>query len=126
MEIYKINDIAELLDGNTYPGRGIVIGKTADKARRDILAVSFNVGRQHFNDVKDRATAVVYRQEPDYTGVNRYPYGTDVELWYIDADDTDIARMISNFKVDSSKIFSDPNEIPDGRPSPEEIDDMGW
>lgn len=103
-----------------------VIGKTADKARRDILAVSFNVGRQHFNDVKDRATAVVYRQEPDYTGVNRYPYGTDVELWYIDADDTDIARMISNFKVDSSKIFSDPNEIPDGRPSPEEIDDMGW
>jgi hypothetical protein len=49
-----------------------------------------------------------------------------VELWYIDADDTDIARMISNFKVDSSKIFSDPNEIPDGRPSPEKIDDMGW
>ena len=30
MDIYKINDIAELLDGNTYPGRGIVIGKTAD------------------------------------------------------------------------------------------------
>lgn len=30
MDIYKINDIAELLKGNTYPGRGIVIGKTAD------------------------------------------------------------------------------------------------
>ena len=30
MDIYKINDIAELLDGNTYPGRGIIIGKTAD------------------------------------------------------------------------------------------------
>ncbi|MBQ6499480.1 MAG: inosine monophosphate cyclohydrolase, partial [Ruminococcus sp.] len=30
MDIYKINDIAELLEGNTYPGRGIVIGKTAD------------------------------------------------------------------------------------------------
>ena len=30
MNIYKINDIAELLDGNTYPGRGIVIGRTAD------------------------------------------------------------------------------------------------
>ena len=110
-------------------GRNIVpfvIGKTADKARRDILAVSFNVGRQHFNDVRDKATAVVYRQEPDYTGVNRYPYGTDVELWYIDADDTDIARMISDFKVDSSKIFSDPNDIPDGRPSPEEIDEGEW
>ena len=30
MNIYKINDIAELLEGNTYPGRGIIIGKTAD------------------------------------------------------------------------------------------------
>ncbi len=30
MDIYKINDIAELLEGNTYPGRGIIIGKTAD------------------------------------------------------------------------------------------------
>ena len=30
MNIYKINDVAELLDGNTYPGRGIIIGKTAD------------------------------------------------------------------------------------------------
>ena len=30
VNIYKINDIAELLDGNTYPGRGIVIGRTAD------------------------------------------------------------------------------------------------
>ena len=30
MNIYKINDIAELLDGNTYPGRGIIIGRTAD------------------------------------------------------------------------------------------------
>ena len=30
MEIYKINDIRELLKDNTYPGRGIVIGKTPD------------------------------------------------------------------------------------------------
>ena len=30
MNIYKINDIAELLDGNTYPGRGIIIGKSED------------------------------------------------------------------------------------------------
>ena len=30
MNIYKINDIAELLDGNSYPGRGIIIGRTAD------------------------------------------------------------------------------------------------
>lgn len=30
MEIYKINDIAELIEGNSYVGRGIVVGKTAD------------------------------------------------------------------------------------------------
>ena len=30
MDIYGIQKIGELLDGNTYPGRGIIIGKTAD------------------------------------------------------------------------------------------------
>lgn len=30
MNIYKINDISELIKGNSYVGRGIVIGKTAD------------------------------------------------------------------------------------------------
>ncbi len=30
MNIYKINDIAELIEDNSYVGRGIVIGKTAD------------------------------------------------------------------------------------------------
>lgn len=30
MDIYKINDIGELITGNSYVGRGIVIGKTAD------------------------------------------------------------------------------------------------
>lgn len=30
MEIYKINDIAELIKDNSYVGRGIVIGKSAD------------------------------------------------------------------------------------------------
>ena len=99
-----------------------VIGKTADKARRDILSVSLNIGEEHFRGVKNKATAVVYRQEPDYTGVNKYPYGTSVELWYIDVDKTDVNKMVTEFKVDSSKII-DPNEVEDGRPSPDEIDD---
>ena len=109
-------------DGTGSNSVPFVIGKTADRARRDILSVSLNVGKEHFRDVKDKRTAVVYRQEPDYTGVNKYPYGTSVELWYIDADNTDMARMISEFKVDSSKII-DPNEVDDGRPSPEDIED---
>ena len=105
-----------------------VIGKTADKARRDLLTVSFNVGKEHFTGVKNKATAVVYRQEPDFTGVNRHPYGTEVELWYIDANADEVAKMISTFKVDSSKIVR-PDEDDDGRPSPEELDantDWSW
>lgn len=106
-------------------GRSVVpftIGKTADKARRDIVSASLNVGREHYSGVKHRQTAVVCRQEPDYTGVSKYPYGTSVDLWFIDADATDVDRMVREFKVDSSKI-EDPNFINDGRPTPEEIED---
>lgn len=98
-----------------------VIGRTADAARRDIVAASLNVGKEHFRGVKNRNTAVVYKQDPDYTGVARYAYGTDIELWYIDADDTDVEKLIRDFKVDSTKI-DDPNAINDGRPTPEEIE----
>ena len=98
-----------------------VIGKTAELAHRDIIAASLNVGKEHFRGVKNRHTAVVYKQEPDYTGVSRYNYGTSIELWYIDAEDTDIEKMVREFKVDSSKI-EDPNAINDGRPTPEEIE----
>ena len=43
MDIYKINNITELLSGNTYPGRGIVIGKTADGKKA--VAAYFIMGR---------------------------------------------------------------------------------
>ena len=43
MSIYKINDVAELLSGNTYPGRGIIIGKTADG--KNACAAYFIMGR---------------------------------------------------------------------------------
>ncbi|MCQ2354202.1 MAG: IMP cyclohydrolase [Clostridia bacterium] len=33
MNIYKINDIAQLITGNPYVGRGIVIGKTSDGSK---------------------------------------------------------------------------------------------
>lgn len=111
-------------DGTGENSVPFVIGKTADQARRDILSVSLNIGKEHFRGVKNKATAVVYRQEPDYTGVNKYPFGTKVDLWYIDADNTDVSKMVSEFKVDSSKIVEQGMEN-DGRPSPDEIDE-GW
>ncbi len=43
MNIYKINEITELLSGNTYPGRGIIIGRTADGTKA--VAAYFIMGR---------------------------------------------------------------------------------
>ena len=43
MDIYKINDIKELLDGNTYPGRGIIVGKTPDGTKA--VSAYFIMGR---------------------------------------------------------------------------------
>jgi len=108
-------------------GRSVVpfvIGKTSSKARRDILSASLNIGKEHFKGVKNKETAVVYRQEPDYNGVNKYAYGTEVELWYVDEDKTDVQKLVHEFKIDSSKIV-DPNNINDGRPSPDEIESRG-
>ena len=57
MNIYKINDIAELLSTNTYPGRGIVIGKTEDGKKA--VAAYFIMGRSEnsrnrvFKEVED-------------------------------------------------------------------------
>lgn len=43
MDIYKINDIAELIKDNSYVGRGIVIGKTEDGSKA--CAAYFIMGR---------------------------------------------------------------------------------
>ena len=43
MNIYKINDIKELIEGNSYVGRGIVIGKSADG--KSAVSTYFIMGR---------------------------------------------------------------------------------
>jgi hypothetical protein len=43
MDIYRIDDIGELLKNNEYPGRGIVLGKSADG--RKAVAAYFIMGR---------------------------------------------------------------------------------
>lgn len=93
--------------GETPTGTRVpfVIGQLPAKARRGILSASLNVGQEHFEGVTDRNTAVCYKLNPDYTGVTRYPLGTYVDMWYCDATEEDVERIISNFKVDSTKIF---------------------
>lgn len=102
-------DVVDLTVGRGESNKGtrvpFVIGQTAAKARRGILSASLNVGQEHFDGVTNRSKAVCYRLNPDYTGVTCYPLGTYVEAWYCDATEEDIERIISNFEVDSTKIF---------------------
>lgn len=125
----EVDLVVGLGDGSGRSVVPFVIGRTPDRARRDILAASLNVGREHFGGVKDRTTAVVVRQDPDYTGVSRYTYGTSVDLWYSDADAIDVDKLVREFKIDSSKIETEMEVFDDGRPTPEEIEskeDWAW
>jgi hypothetical protein len=105
-----------------------VIGQAPAKTRRGILSASLNVGIEHWDEVTDRNSAVCYKLYPDYTGVTRYPLGTAVEVWYCDATEADIERIISNFKVDSTQIFTTPyDEYDDYYTTEEDMDfDEGW
>lgn len=42
-DIYKINNIEDLLSNNTYPGRGLIVGKTPDSTKS--VAAYFIMGR---------------------------------------------------------------------------------
>ena len=57
MNIYKINEVSELLAGNTYPGRGIIIGKTEDGTKAAgayfIMGRSENSRNRVFKEVDD-------------------------------------------------------------------------
>lgn len=105
-----------------------VIGQSSAKARRGILSASLNVGLEHWDGVTNRNSAVCYKLYPDYTGVTRYPLGTSVEVWYCDATEADIERIISNFKVDSTQIFTTQfDEYDDYYTTEEAVDfDDGW
>ena len=45
MDIYKINSVDELIKGNTYPGRGIIIGLTPDGTKA--VSAYFIMGRSN-------------------------------------------------------------------------------
>ena len=125
------NDVVDLTVGmgETPTGTRVpfVIGQISSKARRGILSASMNVGQEHWDGVTDRASAVCYRLEPDYTGVTRYPLGTYVDIWYCDATEEDVERIISNFKVDSTKIIEYDQDLYDDYIIESDPDfDEGW
>ena len=63
MNIYKINDIGELINGNPYVGRGIVLGKTEDGKKA--CSAYFIMGRSanSRNRVFTEKDGVIYRTD---------------------------------------------------------------
>lgn len=108
-----------------------LLGKDAIAAQRSTLAAAFNVKLHYKDNVKDKEKAIVYEQDPVYTGISQYAYGTVVELWLCNPDEVDVKQMIRDFKVDSSKIIYPENFERDslGEVISEEefiIDNEGW
>lgn len=69
MDIYNVNDIAQLISGNPYVGRGIVIGKSADGKKA--VSAYFIMGRSQNSrnrvfSFKDNA---LFTEPYDYTKV---------------------------------------------------------
>ena len=69
MDIYKINDIGELINGNPYVGRGIVLGKTLDGTKA--CSAYFIMGRSanSRNRVFTEKDGVIYTEPFDASKV---------------------------------------------------------
>ena len=63
MNVYEIKSMAERLSGNTYPGRGIVLGVTPDG--KTAVAAYFIMGR-----------SVNSRNRVFVRGAGRHPHGS--------------------------------------------------
>ena len=69
MNIYDINDIAPLLASNPYPGRGIVVGKSADGKRAAFAYFIMGRSANSRNRVFTERDGAVYTEPHDYSKV---------------------------------------------------------
>ena len=69
MDIYKINKIDELITGNPYVGRGIIVGKSADG--KSAVSAYFIMGRStnSRNRIFTEKNAVVFTEPFDASKV---------------------------------------------------------
>ena len=69
MNIYKINDVREVIEGNSYVGRGIIIGKTPDG--KNAVSAYFIMGRSanSRNRVFNYKDGVLYTEPFDVSKV---------------------------------------------------------
>lgn len=70
MNIYEINDIRNLLKGNPYPGRGIVIGKSADGKKCAFAYFIMGRSENSRNRVFVEKKGAIYTEPHDYSKVS--------------------------------------------------------
>lgn len=101
----KIDLVVGTGDNTKLASIPFLLGETLEKASRTLLGASLNVGNVHYDsNVKNKEKAVIYQQEPEYTGLSDYSLGTSVELWLKEMTTEEITQMKREFRVDSSKI----------------------
>lgn len=104
-----------------------VLGKSPEKAHRDIKMGAFNVGAEHYDHVEDRSHAVVVKQVPAYTGVSQHTMGSSVELWYSDDPKLDVDKMVNEYQVDPNDIITLPAQPESTREVlTDETDNIEW
>ena len=85
MDIYAVNDISKLIEGNSYVGRGIVIGKSADGKKA--CTAYFIMGRSanSRNRIFAERGGVLYTERPVFARRNVVAESC---LHFAPADDT--------------------------------------
>lgn len=69
MDIYAVNDIAKLIEGNSYVGRGIVIGKSADGTKACIAYFIMGRSANSRNRIFTERGGVLYTEPFDASKV---------------------------------------------------------
>ena len=70
MDIYRIDALGELLKDNTYPGRGIVVGKSEDGANAVIAYFIMGRSENSRNRVFTEKDGAIYTEPFDYSKVS--------------------------------------------------------
>ena len=69
MDIYKINDIGELINGNSYVGRGIVIGKSEDSKKCAVAYFIMGRSANSRNRIFTEKDGTIYTEPHDASKV---------------------------------------------------------